>query len=92
MALLRRRFLSLAGEEGVPCILSARRFWEVVGAAGDRGSRFPTVGVAAVGADCFLSSFLLAVWVVGGLLCVAFSADWSSGARGGVGRSHIGRC
>ena len=34
--------------------------------------------------------FLLAVWVVGGLLCVVDSTDWSSGVRGGVGRSHFG--
>ena len=34
--------------------------------------------------------FLLAVWVVGGLLCVVEFMDWTSAVRGGVGLSHNG--
>ena len=66
-----------------------RRLFRVVGAAGDRGSRLPTDGVAPLGRIVYLF-FLLAVWVVGGLLCVVEFVDWSSAVRGGVGLSHNG--
>ena len=62
----------------------------VVGAAGDRGSRFRPMVVWRPSGRIVSFFFLLAVWVVGGLLCVVEFMDWSSAVRGGVGLSHNG--
>ena len=63
-------------------------FW-VLGAAGDRGFAFRSMVCRPSGRIVFFL-FLLPVWLLGGLLCVAVSADWSAEARGGKGQSHNG--
>jgi len=55
--------------------------FRVLGAAGDRGFAFRSMVCRPSGRIVFFL-FLLPVWLLGGLLCVAISANWSAEARG----------